>query len=395
MYDTIVSFLVYINDCLKKGTCVSCLIKLRVIMQIYLVGGAVRDELLHRPIKERDWVVVGTTPEHMLRLGFKPVGKDFPVFLHPNTHEEYALARTERKVGKGYKGFTFHTDPKVTLKDDLMRRDLTINAMAKDDQGHLIDPYGGQKDLSAKLLRHVSDAFQEDPVRILRTARFASKLPNFTLHPYTVQLMRAMVKSGEVNALVKERVWQEWVRALAEKKPQRFFEVLRQVHALDILFPAIQRCPQMLTRLTQASRVTDSTRLRFAALLSPLASKEIVNLCRCYRVPNCYADLAELSSREYQHYLDFNIHRAKDILCFLTAMDALRRADRFKDALDLYRILDERSNVDKTHSLLFQAVLTIKSVNTDALVSQGLRGLDFAQALERKRIAAIELLLKA
>ena len=207
-------------------------------MQVYLVGGAVRDGLLGLAVKDRDWVVVGATPEHMLALGYAPVGKDFPVFLHPQSHEEYALARTERKTAAGYHGFQFNTDVSVTLEQDLARRDLSINAMAQDAQGNIIDPYGGQADLQAGLLRHVSAAFAEDPVRILRVARFAARY-NYQVADETMALMHNMVSTGEVDALVAERVWQELSRALGEPHPQRFFEVLQQATALAKILPSM------------------------------------------------------------------------------------------------------------------------------------------------------------
>ena len=210
-------------------------------MKIYLVGGAVRDTLLGLPVKEKDWVVVGATPQQMIDLDYKPVGKDFPVFLHPQTGEEYALARTERKSGHGYRGFTFHTDPGVTLEEDLVRRDLTINAMAMDADGELIDPFNGREDLNQGLLRHVSPAFREDPVRILRVARFAARFARFGFHVThgTNALMRQMVESGEIDYLVPERVWKETSRALSESSPERFFEVLRGCAALERLFPEV------------------------------------------------------------------------------------------------------------------------------------------------------------
>ncbi|MBL8250581.1 MAG: multifunctional CCA tRNA nucleotidyl transferase/2'3'-cyclic phosphodiesterase/2'nucleotidase/phosphatase, partial [Candidatus Competibacter sp.] len=212
-------------------------------MTIYLVGGAVRDELLGLPVKERDWVVVGATPEELLARGFQPVGKDFPVFLHPRTREEYALARTERKTAPGYYGFDIRAGSEVTLEDDLLRRDLTINAMARDGQGRLIDPYHGRRDLEARRLRHVSPAFAEDPVRILRLARFSARYAalGFQVAPETLALMRQMVASGEVDALVPERVWAETVRALGEIRPERFFETLRACGALARIFPEIDR----------------------------------------------------------------------------------------------------------------------------------------------------------
>src|SRR5256885_5337521 len=208
-------------------------------MKAYIVGGAVRDALLGVPVNDRDWVVVGATPDDMLAAGYKPVGQDFPVFLHPQTHEEYALARTERKTAPGYHGFTFHADPSVTLEQDLERRDLTINAMAQDADGRVIDPFGGRDDLRDKVLRHVSPAFAEDPVRILRLARFAARFDDFAVAPQTLALMRDMVRAGEVDALVPERVWQELSRGLMERRPSRMFEVLRACGALARLLPEV------------------------------------------------------------------------------------------------------------------------------------------------------------
>ena len=208
-------------------------------LTVYCVGGAVRDKLLNQPVQDHDWVVVGSTPEEMVARGYKPVGSDFPVFLHPDTHEEYALARTERKVSQGYKGFTVYASPDVTLEQDLLRRDFTINAIAQDADGNLIDPYGGQADLKAGILRHVSDAFAEDPVRILRGARFAARF-GFAFAPETLALMRAMVDNGEVGALVAERVWQELARGLMEKHPSRFFTTLRECGALRKILPEVE-----------------------------------------------------------------------------------------------------------------------------------------------------------
>ncbi len=252
-------------------------------IRVYAVGGAVRDRLLGLPVKDRDYVVVGATPEEMVALGFKPVGKDFPVFLHPVTQEEYALARTERKTARGYKGFKVYAAPDVTLEEDLRRRDLTINAMAEDAAGRIIDPYGGQADLRARLLRHVSPAFAEDPVRILRVARFAARLSDFRVAEETLALMRQMVKAGEVDALVPERVWQELARGLMEQRPARMLEVLRDCGALDRLLPEVARLfgvPQnpvshpeidtgdhLLRVLDWAARAGYDLPVRYAALL--------------------------------------------------------------------------------------------------------------------------------
>ena len=255
-------------------------------MEIYCVGGAIRDELLGLPVKDRDWVVVGATPETLLAEGYKPVGKDFPVFLHPRSHEEYALARTERKTAPGYAGFVFHTDPSVTLEEDLARRDLTINAIARGDDGVLVDPFHGRRDLADGIFRHVSPAFAEDPVRILRLARFAARFAEFRVAPETLDLMRGMVAAGEVDALVPERVWQEIARGLMEARPSRMIQVLRDCGALARLLPEVDRMfgiPQpaqhhpevdcgahLLLVLDEAAATGQPLAVRFACLLHDL-----------------------------------------------------------------------------------------------------------------------------
>ena len=238
--------------------------------QIYRVGGSVRDELLGLPAGDRDWVVVGATPEQMLAQGFQAVGKDFPVFLHPRSHEEYALARTERKTAPGYKGFAVHFSPDVTLEDDLLRRDLTINAIARAADGSLVDPFHGQADIQARIFRHVSPTFREDPVRILRLARFAARFPDFTIAPETLALMREMTAAGEVHALVAERVWQELSRGLMSQRPSRMQQVLDQAHALRILLPhlpAPETQPDWLKALDASAAAHDPLPVRFAILM--------------------------------------------------------------------------------------------------------------------------------
>ncbi|HKS93125.1 MAG TPA: multifunctional CCA addition/repair protein [Gammaproteobacteria bacterium] len=339
-------------------------------MQIYLVGGAVRDRLLGLPVQERDWVVVGATPDDMLALGYRPVGKDFPVFLHPESHEEYALARTERKTGRGYHGFEFHSAPQVTLADDLKRRDLTINALAEDAQGKLIDPYGGQRDLDARVLRHVSPAFAEDPVRVLRVARFAARFAplGFKPAPETLALSRTMAANGEVDALVAERVWQETIKALAADKPSVFFQTLRDCGALAKVFPELDRLfgvPQpaehhpeidtgvhVMLVLDQAARLSPDPAVRFAALVHDLgkgttpANKlphhygheergaELVDaLCERLRVPREFRELALLTARFHG-----KVHRAAELrpetaLRLLQDCDVFRRPQRFEQLL--------------------------------------------------------------
>ncbi|MBP6861707.1 MAG: multifunctional CCA addition/repair protein [Neisseriaceae bacterium] len=336
-------------------------------MQIYLVGGAVRDQLLNRKVFDRDWVVVGARVDDMLKQGYQPVGKDFPVFLHPKTHEEYALARTERKTHAGYTGFTVHADPSVTLEEDLARRDLTINAMAQAQDGTLIDPYGGQADLSQGLLRHVSDAFVEDPVRILRIARFAARY-GFAVAPETMTLMQAMVNSGEVDALVAERVWQELAKALMEPKPELFFEVLRQCGALAVLMPEVdalwgvpQRAdyhPEVDTGihtmmvLQQAVQQGLGLPQRFAALTHDLGKAKtpahilprhhghdhgglapLDDLAKRLRVPSDCYELAKMTVREHILIHSVNELKAKTVLALLMRCDVIRRPERFKDML--------------------------------------------------------------
>lgn len=337
-------------------------------MKTYIVGGAVRDRLLGRPVADRDHVVVGATPDDMVALGFQPVGKDFPVFLHPDSHEEYALARTERKSGRGYRGFTVYASPEVTLEDDLHRRDLTINAMAEDEQGAVIDPFGGRRDLEARVFRHVSEAFGEDPVRILRVARFAARFAGFTVAPETLVLMRRMVDDGEVDALVAERVWQELARGLMEPVPSRMVEVLRACGALARLLPELDRLfgvpqppehhPEIDTGV-HVMRVIDwaaqqgySLPVRFAALVHDLGKGatpredwprhvgheakgvELVRgLCERLRVPNDCRELGVAVARE--HGL---VHRARELrpgtlVQLLERVDAFRRPERFEEFL--------------------------------------------------------------
>ena len=339
-------------------------------MKIYLVGGAVRDRLLGLPVKERDYVVVGATPAEMTARGFRPVGKDFPVFLHPQTHEEYALARTERKTSPGYHGFAFNSAADVTLEDDLRRRDLTINAMAESENGTLIDPYGGHRDLDARLLQHVSAAFVEDPVRVLRVARFAARFASlgFQVAPETLALMREMVIQSEVDALVPERVWLETLKALQSQRPAVFFEALRACGALARVFSEIDRLygiPQpekhhpeidtgvhVLMVLEQAARLSNDTAVRFAALVHDLGKgttpadilphhygheqrsvKLVEALCERLRVPKDYRELAVIVAQHHGLAHRAQELRAETLLKFLKAVDAFRRPERFAQFL--------------------------------------------------------------
>jgi len=335
-------------------------------MKIFLVGGAVRDRLLGRQPHEHDYVVVGATPAELIALGYRPVGKDFPVFLHPTTGEQYALARTERKTGQGYYGFETRFSPDVTLEDDLGRRDLTINAIAQDDDGTLVDPHGGRKDIEARVLRHVSSAFVEDPLRVLRVARFAARFAplGFTIAPETMELMRGIVSSGEMAALVPERVWVETERALGEERPAVYFEVLRECGALAAVFPevaALDGVPQpakwhpeidtgvhTMQALEVAASLSPDTTVRFAALVHDLGkgvtpreqwprhlgheeagAALIEKVCARLKVPNEHRDLAVLVARHHA-----KVHRAAELrpatmLELLEATDAFRRAERF------------------------------------------------------------------
>jgi tRNA nucleotidyltransferase (CCA-adding enzyme) len=337
-------------------------------MQAYCVGGAIRDELLGLPVRDRDWVVVGATPEQMLVSGFKPVGRDFPVFLHPQTREEYALARTERKTSPGYAGFVFHAAPSVTLAEDLARRDLTINAIAKTADGRLIDPYGGREDLEKKILRHVSPAFAEDPVRILRLARFAARFTAFSVAPETQDLMRQMVVQGEVDALVAERVWQELAKGLQESQPSRMFEVLRNCGALARLLPELDRLwgvPQraeyhpeidtgvhVMLVVDMAARLNLSLPARFAALTHDLgkaltpasilprhighelnSAKLLEPLCTRLRVPADCRDVARLVARFHGDIGRVAELRPETCVKILERCDALRRPQRFVEVL--------------------------------------------------------------
>ncbi len=303
-------------------------------MKAYVVGGAVRDELLGIAVADRDWVVVGATPEEMVRAGFRPVGKDFPVFLHPRTNEEYALARTERKSGRGYKGFTVHAAPDVTLEQDLARRDLTINAMARDEAGALIDPFGGARDLREGVLRHVSEAFAEDPVRILRVARFAARYA-YRVADETRALMRRMVQAGEVEHLVAERVWQEFARGLAEAHPARLFAVLADCGALGKLLPELEIDEAALAR---AARAGAPLAVRFAVLAWPLAEPAVRALGERLRVPNEVRELALALCRCRDLIAAARTAAPAALLELLKCADALRRPERFSELLFAARL---------------------------------------------------------
>ena len=310
-------------------------------MKVYVVGGAVRDELLGLAVQDRDYVVVGATPEEMTRSGFRPVGADFPVFLHPRTHEEYALARTERKTAPGYKGFTFHAAPEVTLEDDLRRRDLTINAMARAEDGTLIDPYGGERDLRAGLLRHVSEAFTEDPVRILRVARFAARF-GFAVAPETVALMQGLVENGEADALVPERVWQELARGLIEPEPSRMIAVLRECAALARVLPELDRTfdrpevpDRLAARIDRAAARGYTLPVRYALLVLDLAAADAETLAERVNAPGDCRTLAQLAIRDRTLLARANTLDADTVLALLERADAFRRPERLDHVLEV------------------------------------------------------------
>ena len=401
-------------------------------MKIYCVGGAIRDELLGLPVKDRDWVVVGATPEMLLAEGYKPVGKDFPVFLHPRTHEEYALARTERKTAPGYAGFVFHTDPAVTLEEDLARRDLTINAIARGADGTLADPYGGQRDLASRVFRHVSPAFAEDPVRILRLARFAARFADFTVAPETLALMRQMVAAGEVDALVPERVWQELARGLMEARPSRMVAVLRDCGALARLLPEVDRLfgvPQpaahhpevdtgahLLLVLDEAAAAGLPLAGRFACLLHDLgkATSPAHNLphhygheaasvrlaaevCARLKCPADCRDLALMVAREHGI-----VHRALElrpltIVRLIERCDGLRRPERFAAMLDACACdhrgragLGDRPYPQRGH--LLAALAAVRGVDAGAIARGLADKARIPEAVHEARVAALKAL---
>ncbi len=406
-------------------------------MKAYLVGGAVRDSLLGLSVKEKDWVVVGESPEALLSQGYVAVGKDFPVFLHPKTKEEYALARTEKKIGKGYHGFKCHATPEVTLEEDLERRDLTINAMALNEKNELVDPFGGQQDLQKKQLRHVSTAFVEDPLRVLRVARFYARFAHlgFQIAEDTQRLMTNMVKAGELAHLVPERVWKEIQKALSAEKPQCFFQALRDCGGLAVLLPELDKLygvPQdkawhpevdtgvhTLLVLEQAALLSPDPCVRFAALLHDLgkgltspslwpkhpgheaASLPLVKqLCRRLRVPKAYEALALLAARWHGQCHNILALPSEHVLELLEAVDAFRRPERFVDFL-LVCEADSRGRTGfeqqsyPQRAFLQQALATACAIKGASLKAQDLQGLELASALREKRVKAIATLPRA
>lgn len=399
-------------------------------MNIFIVGGAVRDELLGFQVKDKDFVVVGSTPEAMLNAGYMPVGKDFPVFLHPKTHEEYALARTERKTAKGYKGFTVHAAPDVTLEQDLSRRDFTINAIAKSDDGKLIDPFNGEADIQAKVLRHVSDAFVEDPVRILRAARFSSRFTEFSIAPETRKLMQEMVKNGEVDALVPERVWQELAKGLMEARPSRMFEVLRACGALERILPELNKLwgvpqpPQhhpeidtgvhVMMVIDYAAKQNFSLPVRFAALMHDLGKgttpadilprhigheARSVNLvkevCKRLRVPNDCKELGVMVAKFHGKLHQALKMRPETLLEFLMELDAIRQPVRFGDFLKACEA-DSRGRTGLENCALpetdfiVHALEAASSIDAGAIAKQHVEPEAIKKAVFEARLAVIK-----
>jgi tRNA nucleotidyltransferase (CCA-adding enzyme) len=403
-------------------------------MRSYIVGGAVRDALLGLPVNDHDWVVVGATPYEMIAAGFLPVGKDFPVFLHPQTREEYALARTERKTARGYHGFAFHAEPNVTLEQDLARRDLTINAMAQDENGRLIDPFGGRTDLASRVLRHVTVAFREDPVRILRVARFAARFADFSVAPETVALMREIVEAGEADALVAERVWQELARGLMERKPSRMFEVLRECGALARLLPEVDRLwgvPQraeyhpevdtgvhLMMVLDMSARLEAPLTVRFACLTHDLGKgatpRELLpkhigheersasllrKVCERLRVPTECRELADVVAREHG-----NIHRSGEfgaaaLVRLLERCDAFRKPRRFELVLlacecDARGRLGLEEKPYLARPRLLAALAAAQSVDTHQVAieaqGEGMEGPRIGEMIHRARVRAVQ-----
>jgi len=400
-------------------------------MKIYLVGGAVRDKLLDYPSDENDWVVVGGSPQEMIDMGYQPVGQDFPVFINPKTGEEYALARTERKSGRGYQGFSFHTAPDISLEDDLIRRDLTINAMAEDDNGQIIDPYGGQQDLNIKLLRHVSDAFTEDPLRVLRVARFAARYHHlgFTIAPETMGLMQNLVRSGELAHLVAERLWKETERALCERSPDIYIQVLRDCGALAELFPEVEKLfgvPQRadyhpevdtgihtLMSLQQAARLSDCAKVRFSVLVHDLGKgitpddvlpshkghearglPLVKDVCDRLKIPNEHRQLAMVVTEFHLLCHKAQELRPETILKLLKGLGALKSAERFEDFL-LCCEADARGRTgfeDRDYpssDYLRQARQVVINTDISDLINSEISGAEIGQQLSLRQTAAL------
>lgn len=378
-------------------------------VNFYKVGGAIRDQLLGLPVADIDWVVVGANVEYMLAKGYQPVGADFPVFIHPTTGEEYALARTERKSGKGYGGFSFYATPTVTLEEDLARRDLTINAIAQDQQGYLYDPYGGQQDLKNKVLRHVSPAFIEDPLRVLRVARFAARYAcyGFVIAPETLALMRQLSLSGELKDLTAERIWKEFSRALLGANPEVFFNVLVDCYAIDELLPEVKEDISYISHaLEQAGILNQSLPVRWACLLVGLANRGQQHLITCinqrFKVPNDCYDLATLAGQYLSICEQALVLPAQTLLHFLLKVDVLRRPERLSTLLQLLLIdavVSGKVDSKIAHSyppfvLINQLAESIATVAIEPLMAQGFKGAALGEALFAERLQKVSHIIK-
>ncbi|BAH83412.1 multifunctional CCA addition/repair protein [Candidatus Ishikawella capsulata] len=403
-------------------------------MKIFLVGGAVRDALLNLPIKDKDWVVVGATPELMIAKGYQQVGRDFPVFLHPENHEEYALARTEYKSGKGYTGFVTKYSPNISLKQDLRRRDLTINAIAQDEDGNLIDPYNGRDDINKRVLRHVSEAFTEDPLRILRVARFAAKFAhlNFKVAKKTLQLMKDMVNNGELNYITPERIWKETEKALHSSNPQVYFKILRTCRALKIIFPEIDVLYSIpiskkyyseinlglhtLKTLEKAATLSNNVNIRFAALLHAVGNawipdqklsttdrnnitgiSIIKNLCKRLHVPNATCDLALIVSEYHNFVHNVQYYSAKDLILMFDRIDAWRKPDRINQLAmvsqaDFYSRYKNLNYIQGNYLKI--AFKCAQSVPIKDIIKKGFQGLELRKELTLQRIAILQIKIK-
>lgn len=371
-------------------------------MKIYLVGGAVRDQLLGLPVVEHDYVVVGATVDEMLKLGYRQVGKEFPVFLHPKTNDEYALARKERKTAPGYQGFSFDTSPHVSLEDDLLRRDLTINAIAYDPETqHLIDPWGGQKDIERKVLRHVSPAFAEDPVRILRAGRLLARYAHLGFHidPSTIALMRKMVDAGEINALVAERVWKECQRALAEHNPEEFFESLAACHGLSVLFPGLDHKGPGMQALKAACVLSYNPLVRFAALFHAYpelgrkqheAKAALSSLYKRYRIPNDYRELGLMAALHYSKMAEASSLSANALLGLFMSVDAFRRQKRFGFFLQACHAISLSKGLAFDASWVEACIKQAAAIDVSTLIQQGLKGRALAAKIREIRREKIE-----
>ncbi|OTA19892.1 multifunctional tRNA nucleotidyl transferase [Xenorhabdus beddingii] len=382
-------------------------------MKVYLVGGAVRDQLLGLPVTERDWVVVGGAPEKLLAQGYQQVGKDFPVFLHPKTHEEYALARTERKSGQGYTGFTCYAAPDVTLEEDLLRRDLTINAMAQTPEGELVDPYHGAHDLKNRTLRHVSTAFSEDPLRVLRLARFAARFAHlgFSIAPETQTLITEMVAGGELSSLTPERVWRETEKALASQSPQVYFQVLRDCGALAVLFPEIDNVfgvqlqeethlrldtgLHSLHVLQISARLIEETDIRFASLCSHIGIMSVKKMCERLRIPNSARDLAAIVTQYHRWVHTAEQLSPETLLTLFNAIDAWRKPQRIEQLIICseadHRGYTGSETLSYPQGHYLREVFTIASqVSVQEVIARGFQSADIRTELERQRHIAIE-----